>query len=212
MTDCQKILFDWVAAQPGLTGAAVFGAGLLFGICGLRMIRFLVVLSLGGYACLAGLALAALINQPLILVVPGLGALGGVLGLAWPRGALVVSSAVTFGGLGGYLAVQLGLHETAVWVAFGVCGALGAVLALVSRQTMIMLSTVLQGSALMILGFVGIASAAWPTVGSTFRSCANQNSLVVPILMAMLAATAYSFQSMQRQGDIRTGSQTSPRL
>lgn len=212
MTDYQKMLFDWVAAQPGLTGAAVFGAGLLFGICGLRMIRFLLALSLGGCACLAGVTVAALINQPLMFVVPAFGVLGGVLGLAWPRGALVVSSAMTFGGLGGYLAIQLGLQGTAAWAAMGVCGGLGALLALVSRQTMIILSTVLQGSALLILGFVGIASAASPAVGATFRSCASQFPLLVPALMAMVATTAYSFQSAHRQGDIRTGAQTSPRL
>jgi hypothetical protein len=44
-----------------------------------------------------------------------------------------------------------------------------------------------------------------PTFGSTFRICARNQSFMVPILLAMVAATLYSCQARARQGDIRTG-------
>ena len=67
---------------------------------------------------------------------------------------------------------------------------------------MTVVMTTLQGTVLMIVGFVGAASELAPSVGLTFRDWADGQSLLVPILLLMLFVTAYSYQSSAQRGDI----------
>ena len=76
---------------------------------------------------------------------------------------------------------------------------------LVSLRPMIMVTTALQGSSLMVMGFVGVATAVLPSLGYTFRGFAQDYSLVVPVLLTMLVVTSYSHQGSAQQGDILTG-------
>ncbi len=62
--------------------------------------------------------------------------------------------------------------------------------------------TTLQGTVLMIIGFVGAAGELVPSVGSTFREWADAQSLMVPFLVLMLFVTGYSYQSSAQRGCI----------
>jgi hypothetical protein len=205
VVDYQQVLFNWVVMQPGITGAVLLGAGLLNGFLGFRMIRFLVTLSCGGVGCLAGTLVASFASLPPGLPMVVGGAVAAMAALAWYEGALAVSAGATFGLLGAYVAVQLGLPETVTWIILGLTGATGLVLGLVSRQTMALLSTTLQGAALMIIGFVGLAHSILPSLAGTFQSWARAQSLTVPVLMTLVTVAAYSVQSAKQQGDICTG-------
>ncbi len=203
--------FDWVASQAVLTGAVILAAGLLYTLYGFRMIRCLLVLSAGGLGCLIGLPLAAILNMETMTILPVTGICTGLGALIWPRAGVVFCSATTWAGYISYIAAQLTSNPNTVWVAAGIGGCTGFVLAVLSRQAMSVGLMSLHGALLTALGFVGVMSAALPAVGATFRSWADQ-PFVVPGILAMLAATGYSIQEMHRQGDIRTGAQAVVRL
>lgn len=205
--DCQKLVFDWAASQPAVTGAAVLGAGLLYGFQGIRMIRFLILPVCAGAGCLLGLSISQWTPAPAWAAMTGVAILGVVLGLVAPRSATVLANGVTWAALGAYFASQLGMKEVGTLLTGGVLGLLGTVFAVLSREAAITLSTTLQGAALMVVGFVGLSSNVLPSLGTTFRRIAGDYSLVVPLLLTMLAITAYSIQASTRQGDLLSGSQ-----
>jgi hypothetical protein len=201
----QKLIFDWAAAQPAATGAAIFAAGLLYGFCGFRMIRPLLVVPAAAAAAWLGDLLTVFVDVSPPMAT-GLGAVvGGAAAVLAPHVTVVVISGFTWAVLGGYLSWQFGLSDTTCLVVVGVAGLAGTVLTMLSRQAMTVLLTTLQGAVLMLLGFVATSSAAMPALGSTFRNLACEQSVVVPVLLAMLTVTAFSYQATARQGDICTG-------
>ncbi|MCK4342949.1 MAG: hypothetical protein KAY37_14645 [Phycisphaerae bacterium] len=208
--DWQKTLFDWAAVQPGLTGAVIFGTGLLYGLCGFRLVRSLLVMPCAALGCLLGALLATLANLPPLPLVPVVGVLGGILAIVRPQVGIILSSGATWAALGGYLALQFGLSEVPALITLAICGVGGAVLTLLSRPVMIILFTTWQGAGLMVIGFVSMSSAVFPSLGVTFRSLAHSQALAVPILLAMVATMAYSYQASARQGNIFTGMQSPP--
>lgn len=212
MPDMQRLAFDWVVhgAQPGLTGAALLAVGLLYGLCGYRLIRVLVVVCVAVLGLLGGLVAVAFSGLPAGIVLPLAAVLGGLAAVKWPVPAIVLTGGATWGLLGGYLGAQFGLSDTTACVLMGVLGVGGAVLTLVSRAPMVVLFTTLQGAALMVLGFVGVANDLLPTLGSTFRALAGRNGTVVPVLLLMVTVTAYSYQASARKGDIMSGSRAGP--
>ena len=214
MPDVQEMAFDWVTsgAQPGLTGAALLAMGLLYGLCGYRMIRSLVVVCAIGLGLLLGHLVASLAGFSPVIALPTAGLLGGLVALKWRPAAIVAVGGATWALLGGYLAAQFGGQETTVLAATGVFGGLGIILTLVSRAPMVVLFTTLQGAALVVLGMVGIASDLLPALGHTFLRLAGRNGAVVPILLMMMAITAYSYQASSRRGDILSGSEAGPSI
>ena len=136
--------------------------------------------------------------------------MGGAAALAWPRPALVLASGATWALLGGYLADEFSLPGDLVWIAFGLCGGIATVMAVLCRRAMTILLTSLQGAALTVVGFVGLSATLLPSISTTFRAWSDGRSLVVPVLMGMLATTAYSCQANLCQGDIVTGSEAVP--
>jgi len=211
--DFQRMVFDWAAGQSGLTGLAIFAAGLLFAFCGFRTIRYLLALPAAGLGALLGAQAWAFQAQLPTWLFLGTGAvMGGVAAFAVPRATVAVCSGATWGALGGYLAIQVGASAIPAAVTLGVCALAGVILALVSRSTMIVLFTTLQGAGLLVVGFVGLSSSVLPSLGHTFRALAQNQSLVVPMLLGMLSVTAFSYQSSSRQGDMFTGSAATPPL
>lgn len=205
MAHYQHIIFGWIAGQSGLVGLVIFAAGLLSAFYGFRMLRLLLALYAGGLGCVAGFILADHTVLPAMITAPTLAITGVAAALAWPGGATVAISGLTWGILGGYLATQVGLKGIPLWIAGGLLGSAGTVLALVCRDAMAVILTSLHGASWIIVGFAGLAALLMPTVGETFQNWATNRSVVVPILLAMLVATAYSYQANERQGDIRTG-------
>jgi hypothetical protein len=209
--DYQRMLFDWAAAQSGLTGLAILVGGLLYAFCGFRLIRYLLAVPAAGLGAFLGLHAWTYQPQlPVWMFVGAGGIVGGVAAFAIPAATVAVCSGATWGAVGGYLAVQLGAGPLPAAIALGVCGIVGVVLGLISRAPMIVLFTTLQGAALLVIGFVGVASAVLPSLGGTFRALAQSQSLVVPTLLGMLTVTGFSYQASARQGDMFTGSTASP--
>jgi len=210
--DCQEIVFDWVASQPGLTGAALLAGGLLYGLCGYRFIRILVLVPCIGVGCLLGLLLARSGGLPTLVTVPTLGVLAGLLAQNRPAGAVLLTSTATLAALGGYLAAQMGASMVVTAILVAVFGGISLVLTLLSRATMIMVHTTLLGAALALIGAVGLGAAIAPTLATTFRQLANDFWPTVPLLLLVSSVSLYSYQANVRQGDILTGARAEPRL
>ncbi len=205
MPNYQHAIFNWVATEAGLTGAVIFAAGLFATFYGHRFRRFLLVLIGGELGYALGAAVGAWTGWSGPLVPCGAVALGALTAFTRPRVAAVAATGITWGLLGAYLAAQLGAPGLATWAVLALSGSVAIVLALVSRPTMTILLTSLHGAAWLIVGFVGVAMTVMPVVGVTFRAWADDQSLVVPVLLAMLLATGYSCQANAMKGDMRVG-------
>jgi hypothetical protein len=201
----QEIIFGWVAHQGGLSGAAIFAAGLLAAFHGVRLQRLLIVLlcAVCGYGL--GDVLSAWTDWPPLLVIAAATLASAATALVWPRPTTLVASGLTWALLGAYLASQLGSSGPISCALAALLGSAATVLTIIARPSMTMLLTSLHGAAWMIVGCVGITADALPVVSETFRSWASNQPLVVIVLLGMLATTAYSCQSNALRGDLRTG-------
>ncbi|MBK9129387.1 MAG: hypothetical protein IPM13_16540 [Phycisphaerales bacterium] len=201
----QHELFEWMASQPGVTGLAVFALGLLCALTGFRMRHFFVTVGAGALGALLGVGAAAILAVPPM----GMAALGSVvaggLAVVRPTSMTVITGTAAWAGLGCYLANQLRFPEGVALSTTVVAGVLALVLTLVSRPTMTLLCTCIVGSGLMVLGFVGLASATIPSLGATFCTLADRQAIVVPVLVGMLTITTFSYQANARRGDLITG-------
>jgi hypothetical protein len=81
----------------------------------------------------------------------------------------------------------------------------GAAFALMCPRTMPLLLTTGMGTALLFMGFVGMATRLMPDIGATFREWAATMSFFVPVLGTMVFVAAYSYQTMMQRGDMVTG-------
>lgn len=205
MLDVQDSLFRWAAAQPAATGLVLFGTGLVFGFFGFRMFSLLLSVSLAALGALAGLLAGDAAGLPVDMTAVTGALVGGLVAVSWRPGATALACGATWGLLGAYLLIQFGFKGWPVPTALLVCGGLGALFALLCPRTMQVVLTTLQGATLLVVGFVAVSSQMLPSVGGTFRAWADDWSLLVPGLLAMVAITAYSYQAMNQQGDIRSG-------
>lgn len=210
MTHYQQLLFDWITAQSIATGLVVMATGLLAASHGFRMVRFLLAVCGFGVGYGAAWALGSFVPLPPSVAGLAAGSMCAVAGVAWPRPARVVVSAVTWAIGGAYLAEHFGARGLGWWIPTGLLGAAGGVLMLVSPRSMTILMTSLHGAALFILGFTGVADAVLPVLGGTLRSWAHHRSAILPVLLGMLTLTAYSCQANARRGDLRTGRADGP--
>lgn len=209
--DLQKAVFDWISNQPALTGLTVAAAGFLYGFCGYRMIRFLVILPMAGLGCLLGLLLSGIAGLPLPPALAAGALLGVVIGIAWRQGAIMLVGGATWAALGGYLATQFDWPDMVALIVAALFGTTGLVLTAFSRAPMIVLFTTLQGATLIVIGFVGLSDAFVPSLAGTFRGLASSQAVAVPLLILMISVTAFSYQASARQGDLYTGMRSQPR-
>ncbi|MBU0637545.1 MAG: hypothetical protein KKB50_01670 [Planctomycetes bacterium] len=208
MSGFQSAFFNWVAVQPALTGLVVLALGLMYSFQGYRFFRALLVLSAGCLGWCVGWLLGEFAGSPagVMGLVGAAASAGGA--LKWNRPAAIVVCGATCGVGGFYLAMQLGFKALVASGAGALTGGLGLLFAWLCFRTMVVVLTTAQGAALLVLGFVGVTSSIMPSVGATFRAWAASQSLLVPILMAMLFVMGYSYQAMHQQGDICTGVST----
>lgn len=205
MQNPQDILFDWVTGQPGVTGAALLAAGAVCGFVGFRFARLIVPFALAGVGALVGEIVAEQLDEATLMPMAAGAAIGLLVGVRWYTAGLAVSTGATFGLLAQYLFVQFGAPDTAALVALATLVVVGIVLTPLSPRTMPMVTTTLQGTILMIVGFTGLTTAYLPALGRTFCRCASKTELLIPLLLIMLTAMAYSVQSSRQQGDMCTG-------
>lgn len=204
--DPQKIVFDWAAAQPAFTGLVIFAAGFVYGFCGYRMIRYLLVVPSAAIGALAGWLVSVwLPNLPPLMLAAFSGLIGAALAVAFPRALIAVNCALTFGGLAAYLFGLGGASNLVALIVLGLVGLIALIVALLSRHAMAILFTTFQGVSLIVVGFVCMATNILPTLGATFRALAHNQAFTVPVLLLMLSVTAYSYQASSRQGDMFTG-------
>lgn len=210
MVDCQAQLFEWAAGQHPASGLVLFAMGLIYGLYGLRWIRFLNLLPAAGIGALVGLMVSGFVPLAGNLVAAGGAVFFGVVAIAWRRGGIVLTAAATFALIGGYLAFQFGFPEQIVLGTLGLLGLIGALLTALTPKPFALLATALQGAALMVVGFVGLSAQVFPSLASSFCHLAESYGCVVPILLTMVTVTAYSYQANQTRGDILTGAQGTP--
>lgn len=208
MPDIQRELFTWSMQQHPTVGMAVFALGLLYCFMGFRFYVPLLALTCSalGFGAGAGFAMASDFGDgsPMVGGIIGL-LVGGVLPFASRRGAMMLVGAAVWAGLGSYLLTQFGMRGPVLLTTCGVLALLGAGFAVTCRQAPIPVLTALQGVALMVVGWVGLATGLAPSLGRTFVDWAAGWSLLVPLMLLMLFVTGYSYQAMNQRGDIRTG-------
>lgn len=205
MPDFQHVLFRWAESQPLANGAIFLIIGILCGFHGFRVFTLILAASTGFVGWLVG-AIAAGMAQVSTFAGGAVGAvLLAILALRKPKPAIAINCALTYGLLGIYLTHQLGISRDLSWALAGAATLAGLVFALLNTDTMAVVLTTLQGSVLIVLGFVSVSNAAFPSVGNTFVDWSSSQGLVVPIFLGMIVTAAYAYQSSQKQGDIRAG-------
>jgi hypothetical protein len=200
--DYQKLVLGWIAHQHWTVGAVVMAAGLLYGFQGVRVFKFVLGLSSALIGLLAGLMAAVTFELPPIFVGPIFGAAAAAFSVSQQRTAMIGVGGATWGVLGHYLAMQVGLPGIAPLIAMAVTGGFGALFAYLCFRPMMVVVTSLHGIMLIVIGFVGMANKLMPTVGETFVVWAHSWTLLVPMLMTMLFVMSYSYQSSAQRGDI----------
>lgn len=205
MPDIQRELFRWAVAQPGAVGMALFGLGLLYAFLGFRFHTALLGLTCGFVGSVVGLAVGQIADlDSTIGLLAGTG-IGVSLLFINRLIATVVATAAVWGTLGYYILYQFGMEPPTLTIAALALMVLGGGFACVCKRSAQAVLTSMQGVALMVVGWVGLASAIMPSVGQTFVDWASSWSLLVPFVMVMLFVTGYSYQSMNLRGDIQTG-------
>lgn len=204
MYDFQSLIFRSASRWSEVTSLVVIAVGLLYTLQGFRFARFLIALSCAGAGLAAGGAVANMLNLPLVVALASAGVLG-IAALARFRWGLAVASTFTFGALAQYMATRIGLSPSPTLIIGGLGLVGGASLIWVCRRPLPILVTMVQGAALILVGFVGLTSAVAPTLGTTFVTWTTEYSLMAPAFMLMLCVMGYSAQANAYQGDITSG-------
>ncbi len=205
MPDFQSLILQNALLWSAPTAAVCIGIGLLYLIQGFRLARVLIAL-----ACASGAALAGyLVSQETdgVGLFPGVlaGLLLAILSLVRFRLGVIACSMLTFGLYGFYLTNLFGFSRSVVPAAGLICAGIGGFMFLVCVRALPIVLTSLAGSAVMLLGFVGLAANFAPSLASTFVNWATTWVAVVPVFLLLLNVTGISVQSNAQQGDVRTG-------
>ena len=203
MTTTQDVLFQYISHEPGSTGVVILAVGVVYGFYGFRLFVPLLGVTWAALGAVGGLLLGGATGLPMVLTGTGLAAICALVAISARKVGAAGACAATWGLLGWYLADQMGGEP--LWrIACGGSGALlGGLFALLCYRTMTVLLTTMQGAALIVVGFIGAASAFVPTFGGTFVDMARRFGVLGPIMLLVVAVTAYSYQALQRQGDVR---------
>lgn len=206
MPSAQDWLLNQIAHQPGTTGLVIFAVGVIYGFHGFRLFTPLLGLTWAGLGALVGLILSSTLALPPIPTVAGVALVCAVAAFNAHRGAAVGACAAVWGLLGWYLAEQLGGELMVRIVCAGSAGLLGGLFAFLCYRTMTVLLTTMQGAVLMVIGMIGVSNAYLPTFGTTFLTMADRIGVLGPAMVLVVTVTGYSYQAVQRQGDVRTRS------
>ncbi len=207
--DVQGLVFQSALQWSAPTAATCVAIGLLYLLQGFRFARVLVALACGGAAYLAGRLAANHMDDPGPLSGLLLGLLATSLALARLRVGVIVCSMLVFGLHGYYFANLLGFSREVVPAAGLVFAGLGGFMFLVCVRALPIVLTSLVGSALLMVGFVGLAATFFPSLASTFVNWATTWVAVVPVFLLLFNVTGISVQSNAQQGDVRTGAASS---
>lgn len=205
MIDLQDIVFRWASHQSQSTSLALFVAGLLFLLQGFRFARFLLALTCGGGGYMIAYAVATAMRVPPFPVAACVGGFLGALAMIQFRLGIVVSSTFVFAILAHFLTSKFTNNPTTVLVADGLGAALGLSLKWICYRNLPIISTTIQGTAILLVAFVGITADLAPSLAATFVEWGSKIPLMMPMFMVMLFVLGYSVQANMQQGDMLTG-------
>jgi hypothetical protein len=208
--DFQSLIFRSAGQWSAVTSLVVVAIGLLYTLQGFRFARFLLPLACAGGGLALGAILAAVADLP-VSVAGVVAAVLLIVTLLRFRVALMLSSALTFGAAGQYLAVQLGMRPQVSLIIAGIGLAVGFGLVYVCRRTLPIIVTIIQGAGLLVVGFVGLSTGLVPSLGVTFADWSGRLPLMVPVLLMMLCTLGYTVQVNAYQGDIESGGRSGVR-
>lgn len=204
MFDFQSLIFRQAAHWSEATSLVMLCIGLLYVLQGFRFARLLlpIICAAGGLGL--GIILAGFAGFPGMFAML-IAAIFGIIGLCSFRWSIIVSSTVTFGLLTQYLGRQCGLRPD-LSLIFGLIGmGVGIAMFWLYRRQLPMIVTILAGSKLLVIGFVGLALKFAPSLGSTLVDWSERLPLMMPVLLIMLWTLGYSVQANARQGELQTG-------
>lgn len=205
MYDIQEMLFRWVGSQSQATSLMIVGAGLLFALQGFRFARFIFAVTAGAAGFVGGAAGAAVAGLPAPPTAILCGAvLGGLSMYRFSIGASI-SAMFVFGMMTANLVARFTNDPNPILFGAGVGCLVGLSLRWVCVRAMPIIVTTVEGAALLILGFVGLASGLAPSLAHTFVDWSQTIPLLTSAMMVMLFVLGYSVQSNAQQGDIQTG-------
>jgi hypothetical protein len=205
MTDYQDFAFHWAASQTSLTALVIIGIGLLFALQGFRFARPLFALTSATAGFLLGILIGEALKTPAFPISAGMAGVLGAAGLVRYRLGIVISSTLVFSVLSQYLVSRFSNNPSNLLFALVFGAALGMSLRWICMRSLPIIVTVIQGAALMVVGFVGVADNMAPSLANTFTDWARTIPLMVPVLMTMLFVLGWSVQANQQQGDMQTG-------
>lgn len=205
MYDIQESLFRWAGAQNPSTALMIVGVGLLFALQGFRFARFLFAFTAGGAGFLIGGIIAAVLGLPAPPTAIFCGAILGGLGMYRFAIGACISSMFIFSMLVANLVARFTGDPNPILFGLGVGCLVGLSLRWICARAMPIIVTTVEGAALLIVGFVGLASGLAPSLGQTFVDWSQTIPLLTPAMMVMLFVLGYSVQSNAQQGDVRTG-------
>lgn len=205
MQDFQDLVFRWAQMQPATTAMFIMAIGLLFSLQGFRFARALFGLTSGIGGFVVGSLLADALRVPAFPIATGLAGVLGCAGLVSYRLGMVISSGFVFALLSQYLVARFTANPSNLLIALVFGAALGFSLRWVCLRSLPIIVTDIQGAALLVVGFVALASNLAPSLAGTFTGWARSVPLMIPVLMVMLFVLGYSVQANQQQGDTMTG-------
>lgn len=206
MNDYQTQLLTWAAGQSQSAAIILFVVGTAYTLQGFRFARLMIAIVLGivGFAFGRAWADANGANAELFSLVSAV--VTGALALASVRTGLLMGSVITFGLAMQFLGMQFGLPPTGLLVLFGFGAIVGALVYFLHPRVLPRLLTTMQGSVMMLLGFVGGAGSFLPRLAETMIDTAAGMPFAVPMLLGMLCVMGYCYQTNLEEGDIQTGS------
>jgi hypothetical protein len=206
MHDYQTQLLTWAAGQPQSAAMILFVVGTAYTLQGFRFARIMIAIVLGvvGYAFGRGWTAANGMEEILLPLI--FAAVPGALALLAFRLGLLMASLTTFALAVQFIGMQLGLAPIGLLVCLGFGAIVGALAYFLHRRVLPRLLTTMQGSVMMLLGFVGSAGSLLPRLADTMISTAADMPFAVPMLLGMLCVMGYCYQANLEDGDIQTGS------
>ncbi|MCA9243182.1 MAG: hypothetical protein KDA32_04445 [Phycisphaerales bacterium] len=207
-TDVQIFAFRWAATQTAMTMMVLFMFGMLFNFQGFRFGRLVCGLIAGLGGLVIGEAVAPLLGQAQVSGTAlgiGVAVVLFLVSVLAKRAAIFLSSIFTSALLVFYMSNQLGIKGDAQWIMMAAGGGLGLFLPMMMKRHVLIILTVVQGAAMMIVAFIGLTNAAAPSLSGTLREWAATYPLLMPMFLLMISVMGYSFQANAKQGDMTTG-------
>ncbi len=206
--DLQTFAFRWAATQTATTMLFLFMFGLLFNFQGFRFGRMLCGMIAAGGGFVIGTVAGPAAGAPQfgsVEIGVGLAIVLFIISVFGRRAALFMSSTFTCAALLFYLSRQVGIKGDTQWIMMAAGAATGVFLPMIMKRWCLIVLTVMQGGAMMLVGFVGLTHAVAPSLSGTLREWAATYGLLMPMFLVMMCVMGFSYQANAKQGEMTSG-------